>query len=411
MRRKRILFVGHTSSPGGAELALLRMIRHLDRAEYEPIVLLFEEGELSDMLRGEGVSVHLVPLFSEAKEMSRHAVRWSLLKSYRIAAGTLRHIGKLAAKIKELQVDVVHTNTLKADILGGCASVLARRPLVWHVHDRIAADYMPSAAVKLIRGLARLLPKHIIANSEATLKTLPSSPKRCTVVYPGIDLADFTPKRVLTTAEGIDEAEANLKGAVTVGIVGRIGPTKGQLVFVEAALLVNKRYPATRFKIIGRAMFNDQPYEDELKARIGELKLDQVQMMGYWSNVSEAMFKLDMVVHASTVPEPFGQVVVEAMACGKVAIASNAGGITEIVRNGETGWVVPPNDAQAIAERIIWCIENPAEALLMGTRAAEEVSRRFTIQETALRVERVYRQVLSIPEPAAGEPAPTTASV
>lgn len=392
-RRSRILLIGHTASLGGAELALLRLVQNLDSKRFEPIVLLFADGSLATMLRGSGIEVHCLPLSPKINQASRMAVSWPALFRYQDIAIVFRQICRVMNFIREGDVDLVHTNSLKAAIIGGIATAFARKPLVWYVHDRIASDYLPKFAIRALHALALTLPTFVVGNSLSTLRTfLPKLPLRCDVVYPGVDLKLF-PAPKTPPVNLYYDARRDVK----IGIVGRLSPTKGQDVFIRAASLVAKTFPQAKFFVIGSAMFNDAAWETKIRQLASEHKTVDIQFMGFCADIPLAMSELDVIVHASTVPEPFGQVVAEAMCCGKPVVAVDAGGIPEVITNGQCGWLVPQSDAERMAERIVWLIEHPNEAAAMGQRGRNKAAEQFTVEKMARGMELIYEQSLSTP--------------
>jgi glycosyltransferase involved in cell wall biosynthesis len=133
------------------------------------------------------------------------------------------------------------------------------------------------------------------------------------------------------------------------GIVGRLAPWKGQHVFLAAFA---RAFPTGdhRAVVVGGALFHDQGYEAELRALAATLGLDtRVELRGHCDDVGAELARLDVFVHASVTPEPFGRVIVEAMAAGLPVIASRAGGPMEIVDDGRTGLLVTPGDEAALA--------------------------------------------------------------
>ncbi|MBO0881319.1 MAG: glycosyltransferase family 4 protein, partial [Mycobacterium sp.] len=280
---------------------------------------------------------------------------------------------RLAALLRALDVDVVHTNSLKADLLGGIAARLAGKPLVWYVHDRITADYLPSPLASGLRWTARHLPHQVLANSQATLNTLlPLPAGRYAVAYPGLEPAAFT-------------GSGPLRERWVIGMIGRISPTKGQDVFLRAAARLLTTHPGVRFVVVGAALFNEAEYERQVRALACSLGLEgQVRFTGQLSDPAAEMRRFDVLVHASPVPEPFGQVITEAMAAGVPVIATAGGGATEIVRGDcDLGRLVPPGDDAALAGAMRDLLDNPGEAGQMAERARVAVADRFGIDRTA----------------------------
>jgi glycosyltransferase involved in cell wall biosynthesis len=390
-RRPRILFLDHTASLGGAELALLRLVREVDQSRFDLRVVLFSDGPLVRQLRDAGASVEILPLAESILKTSRHAAGESLLRLGTVWT-TLRHIVRLAGFIRRQRIDLVHTNSLKADLIGGLAALLAGRRFIWHVHDRVASDYMPWPVVRAFSFLAHKLPHYLITNSQSTLETLLPYPRtQCDVIYPGVNLADI--------AVPVEPVLRDPQAGALIGLVGRISPTKGQDIFLRAAAQVLQRFPNVRFQIVGSALFNDSGYETRMRQLASSLNLDGVvEFTGFVTDVEQRIAKLDLLVHASTTPEPFGQVVIEGLAAGKPVVATNAGGIPEIIVHRENGLLVPPGDVADMADAICCLLGEPDLARSLAARGRARVAQLFTIQRTARQVEKVYATLLGLPD-------------
>ena len=402
---RNILYVDHTAELGGAEVALLRLLGALDRSRFTPVVLLFSEGLLADRLREMGVEVVILALGSGMLGKSRNQLA-SALPPPRQLIGMISHLWRVMRFMRERPFDLVHTTSLKADIIGGLAARLAFRPLLWHIHDRIAEDYMPGKVVRVFRMLARRMPRFVVVNSEATKETLMPFPEdRMGVVHPGV------PEELLETASC--DPNAGLEVPI-VGIVGRISPTKGQDVFLRAAALVARRFPQARFQIVGAPLFKHEFYERRVRKLAGELGLESVEFTGFCDDVKERIRRLTVLVHASPIPEPFGQVVVEAMAAGRPVVATEAGGVPEIVIDGDCGYLVPVGDYTTMSEKICALLEDPGGASAMGRRGRARVQAHFTADQMARKMEGAYETVLGMKAagrvrfptgvPATGEP-------
>lgn len=379
----RILFLDHTAALGGAEIALLRLIGAVNKSQFCPVVLLFEDGPLAEKLHAQKIETHILELDPRVAKTERHSVGVGSAAKVGQIAATVKFVGRLRAAIRKLNVRIIHTNSLKADILGSLACFGMRKKLIWHVHDRISADYMPASAAKLVRTLARHCPHYVIANSVATAETLRlgAQPPHL-VIYPGVDADMFTP-------------QVPVKGDPVVGLVGRISPTKGQDIFVRAAEVVLRQFPRARFRIVGAALFAEKEFEQKFREHVAGLPCaDHIEFTGFRADVAAQIAKMTLLVHASPVPEPFGQVVVEAMAAGKPVIATRAGGVPEIVSDPETGLLIPPGDADAMAQAIIGILQNLPAAQQMGLRGQQRARDLFTIEHTAAGVEKIWRQLL-----------------
>jgi glycosyltransferase involved in cell wall biosynthesis len=389
-RRRRILFIDHTAVLGGGEIALLNLVRHLDRSRFEVSVLLCSDGPLLDQLREAGITTHLLLLAPSIIHTRKGNLGIGSLFRLKDLVRMVAYILTLTRFISRGRYDLVHTNSLKADIVGGLAARLAGTRLLWHVRDRIDNDYLPRPVVIAFRMLCRLIPHHVIAVSHATLATIDparrppghraTGSRRMHVVHDGIEGELFR-----------DHPPHARNGITRIGLVGRISPFKGQHVFLEAAASVRDRFPNTHFQIIGGALFAEDDYETRVRgmAAVPVLK-DAVEFTGFRSDVHTLISKLDILVHASTTGEPFGQVLVEGMAAGKPVVATRGGGVPEIVIDGLTGLLVPMSDATALAQAVCHLLENPAAAAEMALRGQERALACFSVRATAENTAKVY---------------------
>jgi glycosyltransferase involved in cell wall biosynthesis len=386
----RVLFFDHTAELGGGEIALADLIRHLDRARVEPIVVLGSPGPLEERIKG-FAAVHVMPIDAAVVGARKDAL--GLATPFQIAAvrAAIQYVFHLRRLLKDRHIEVLHTNSLKAFVLGGIAARLQRVKVIWHVRDRIANDYLPNKVVWLMRRLAKILPHFVIANSRATLDTVGLNGARpAMVIASGVDLSKFSPSVALASASD----EPNSSVSKTVGLVGRICPWKGQHIFIEAAAIVHAHWPNVRFQIIGAALFRENDYDSELRRTVEQRGLGQVvEFTGFQSDVARAISGLDILVHASTVGEPFGQVIVQGMACEIPVIATNGGGVPEIVQDELTGLLVPMGDAPAMAEAICRLLEDESFARRMGILGRKRAVEHFAIERSTEKLMDVCERV------------------
>ncbi len=378
-RPVRVLVLDHTAKHSGAELALVRLCEALD-ATVDVRCVLFEDGPLVAALQERGVPTTVLPLDPAVAGASRDAVARPAGGLVRSVVRTLRFERDLARLVRRSAPDVVHTTSLKADLLALVPAALARRPLVWYVHDRIADDYLPRPLVTFVRLAARL-PRAVIANSRATAATLP---RTAVVAYPGL-----APGQVLATRRVAPSAPP------VVGMVGRIGPTKGQRELVRAAPAILRSHPGTTFVVVGAATFGEDAYAAEVRAEAARLGVaPRFTWFGAVPDPTPQLDRMAVVVHASPVPEPFGQVVAEAMARGVPVVATDAGGVPEIVGRGPgaLGTLVPPGDVAALAAAVVGVLDDPAAAEERAERARVAVADRFAVARTAAVVTGVWRR-------------------
>lgn len=424
-----VLFFDHTAKMGGGEIALFNLVTHLDRRHYDPVVVLAEDGVLRERLSAAGVETHVLPLSSGVTQIRKDSLTGSGNLPWAQVGEMARYVWRLGRFARGRGVHIIHTNSLKADIIGALAGRLGRVPVLWHVRDRIADDYLPSTASRVFRLLCRVLPNHVIVNSAATLDALqlpanynahlsnngivhdglpvfPHSPNDAAqtatenAAVPATETAQFAALHTLVTGDA-NSGDANSDGRVKtdarapiIGLVGRISPWKGQDVFLRAAALVKERYPDARFQIIGSALFGEEELERELRALCTELGLDEnVEWLGFREDIPQLLEQMTILAHASTTGEPFGQVVVEAMMAKRPLVATRGGGIPEIVMDEETGLLVPMKDAPAMARALLRLLDDPQWAKAMGQAGHRRALSHFTIAHTVAKMGRIYADI------------------
>lgn len=378
--RLRVVYFDHCAQLSGGELALARLLPALTD-DVDPLVILGEHGPLEEVLADRGVLSEVIALDPDLAHTNRHEVS-ALQTGPRTMVATVSAIVNLIRRLRELQPDLVHTNSLKAALIGGVAGRLAGVPVVWHIRDRMADDYLPTSAIRLVRTAARFLPTEIVVNSAATRDALGIEP--ASVVHSPVDLDAFSRER-----SGSD-APAELR----IVMVGRLARWKGQSVFLDAFA---KAFPVggARAALAGAALFGEDAYERQIAEQVERLGIaDRVDFLGFVEDIPGLLADSDVLVHASTVPEPFGQVVVEGMAAGLTVVATDVGGPAEVITDGVDGMLFPPNDVDALAELLFGLASSPDERFRLGA-AGRERSLDFGPHRIAPSMLQVYRSAVS----------------
>jgi glycosyltransferase involved in cell wall biosynthesis len=331
----KVVYLDHVARLSGGEIALLRLLPHLDRVK--PHVVLGEDGPLVRSLHLEGISTEVLALRDSARTLHKDEIH-----RYGVSPGaavmSAAYVVRLAARLRALKPDLVHTNSLKAGVYGSVAAKLAGIPLIWHVRDRIAEDYLPHPAVGLVRHMSRHLATAVVANSRSTMETL-GAPNNPVVIYSVLpEVLSEVPQR--RRARG---------GPLRFAIIGRLAPWKGQDLFLRAfarAFGDGDEQAA----VIGAALFGEDEYAHSLPKLTAELGIaERVEFRGHRPDVWEELATIDVLVHASITPEPFGQVILEGMAAGVPVVAARAGGPAEILTHDVTGVLYPPADVDGLA--------------------------------------------------------------
>jgi glycosyltransferase involved in cell wall biosynthesis len=377
----RVAYIDHTAELSGGEIALLRLLSGLP--DVRPIVILGEDGPLAERLRSAGVETEVLSLGAVG------AIRKdSLSGPASVVSGgmaTFRYVRALSRRLRDLNPDIVHTNSLKSGYYGCLAARLAGIPAVWHLRDRLSRDYLPRVAVWVTRIALLTLPTAVICNSRETLRTTRGVRFMAVVASPVIYDAHADIARVW------DRARCDHR--FTVVMVGRLAPWKGQNLFLEAfdSALAGTE---SRARIVGSAMFGEVEYEDSLRRLVSALDLaDKVEFVGFSHDIAKELSDADVLVHASLIPEPFGQVIVEGMAAGLPVVAADAGGPAEIIADGVDGLLYPPGDKHALAQHLRRLYED-ADLREKLASAAIVRSRDFRPEVTGAQVMALYSRVL-----------------
>jgi glycosyltransferase involved in cell wall biosynthesis len=401
-----ILFIENSIGLSGSTMSLCALLNYLDPDIFEAHMVLSrheQEAFLLGHLRRPGdltviTSRHslrharvfrriLEALGAGRPRLTRLVLRFvALLDIFNVK---IPYALRLYRYAKERRITLIHQNN-GFDEGALILSKLLRVPLVAYQRG----DEWNSATV---RWLARYVRRYI-ANSVATQKNLLSlgiPAKKISVVYPPLDLMTFDIRRTSSIGRkkfGLDDSNP------CFGILGLLLPWKGHRVFLKAAKRVIDRVPDARAFVIGAPPRGGEEYAHELRALAGELGIErQVIFTGFRSDVADLLPLLDVVVHTSIQPEPFGRVIVEAMSMKRPVVASAAGGPLEIIEDGRTGFLVPPGDDATLANRILELLDKPELARRMGEAGYLEVVERFSPQKHARMVAEVYEELLPKP--------------
>jgi glycosyltransferase involved in cell wall biosynthesis len=380
----RILFLDQSGKMGGAELSLLDLAK--DHRETSRVAL-FQDGPFRKALEAAQIPVTVLSQ-DEPIDVGRDDTVWAALTQ----TGALFKLVRRAADLGR-DYDVLYANTLKALVVGALASVLGQKPLIYHLRDILSQEHFSPSNLRVAIFLANHLARHVIANSEATRQAFIKAGGRSdkiSVIYNG-----FQPEDYQRPPEEIAALRSNLGIApedYVVGHFSRLSPWKGQHILIEALVDCPKN---TVVLLVGEALFGEEDYVAKIKQQVEDLGLgDRVKFLGFRSDVPSLMAACDLVTHTSTAPEPFGRVIVEAMLCGTPVIAAAAGGATELVESGKTGWLTPPGDMTALANQINWCHSHPEVTEQVEHIALSMAIKQFHLRTTQASIEQVLRTQL-----------------
>ena len=334
--RTTVLYVQPVAERGGSDQALLRMIRTLPRPSFTCHVAVPAPSPMADELRAAGATVHVVPMrrltgSGGAGYWLGYAAAWPL---------TVVRLALLARRVK---ADIVHTNSLHS-LYGWAAAAITRRPHVWQAREIVVQSH---AALQLERFLAQHFAVKVVCMSQAIADQL--DPANVEVVYETVDPAEFRPELAGRFRDRVGIPD----DTPLVGAVGRIDTWKGFDVLLDTFERAKRRRADLHLVVAGAPVTGKEQLAIDLATRATQLP--DVHWLGPRTDTPELFADLDLFVLPSTEPEPYGIVVVEALASGAPVVVTDAGGAPEIVARAApgSGTTVPPGDAAALADAIV----------------------------------------------------------
>jgi glycosyltransferase involved in cell wall biosynthesis len=353
----RVLFLSTSGGLGGAERVLVTAVGsvRLARPDWALRVLSLEEGPLRREVTSLGAEYDVLPLpqcLARTGEYGNRTVA-TVARLLRAAPSLAPYLMRLRRAIGDWAPGVVHANGLKADVLAALTRPAEAR-VVWHVHDYVASR---GVSPRLLRILAPRIDV-VAANSESVAHDLravlgPRADVR--TVLNAIDISMFTPDGPAADLDALAGLPPAAAGTVRVGLVGTYARWKGHGVFL-AALAALAPGTTIRGYVVGGPQYqvaSSQVSRDELERSARHLGIaDRVGFVPFQQETAPVYRALDVVVHASTAPEPFGLVIAEALACGRAVVSSAAGGAIEIGDDGRSVLRHAPGDAATLATAI-----------------------------------------------------------
>jgi glycosyltransferase involved in cell wall biosynthesis len=353
---KKILCIVHRMNYSGAPISLLRILKHLDRSRFQPSVLATKPGPMLKEYQDQGINCQL----------------WKERENFFSKIDILR----LVSLIRKNRIDIVHVNTgiLPAAAL---AAGLSPAKCVWHLHE------VPPKPPNWRWRLARRFADFFIFNSHHTylsLSRMVRIDQKWRVIYSGVDLPfDSLPP---------PEPGSRFK----IAMVGNIQSIKGQIFMVDTLAQLRPSYPDLELHLVGDCF--EKSYLEEIKTRAREKNvLGNFIFHGLRPDPMEIVKDCDLLVHPGLV-ESLGNAIIEAMAWGKPVVAFDEGGPAEIIKNGETGYLVPKHDSGLLADRIADLLHDPGLRRRMGQNAFREVQERFSAEKIAKEVMDIYNSLL-----------------
>jgi glycosyltransferase involved in cell wall biosynthesis len=294
--------------------------------------------------------------------------------------------------MRKERIDLVHTNT-GVIFSPGLASRLAGVRHLWHVRESF--DEFRGQRWKIYSAYMRMVSNKIVCVSNAVAEQF-TDRKKVVVIHNGFSLDEFAVDQPTLRREFRQRFKIRETDFV-VACVGRIKwKRKGQEFLVQAAALLRDKGKPVTLVIVGAPWPGNDEHLHRLRSFVEESDLqDRVVFTGELPDARPAYAASDVVALPSAQPEPFAGVVMEAMSMGKPVIATTIGGSLDQVVDGKTGYLVPPDDPEALAEKILILMEDPELRRRMGEAGTERIRTNFDFQRMVERLETIYREVLA----------------
>jgi glycosyltransferase involved in cell wall biosynthesis len=387
---QNILVVHNNNDFYGAEKVLLELLSRLDRSRFVPIVVLPTDTRHINRLSPELQKLNIECCFIPLGVLRRKYFK--LRKLPRFSVEVLAGVRQLVRLIRKRNIALVHTNT-NTILASPVAARLTGVPHVWSIHELMVE---PATVRNALHYMIPRLSTRVVTVSQAVrdhmLKDATKFADRFTFVRGAIDVEPFlnAAGRARVRAEwGVKDDE------VLIGMVGRVTRWKGQSIFVQAAKLIAERYPQVKFAAVGGVFDTEKFYMDRFRAEAQESGLEnKLTINDFRADMPDVFAAFDIFVLPSILPEPFGLVVIEAMASAKPVVATAPGGPSETVVNGETGFLVPPSDASAIARALEELLADPQKRASMGESGRFRAREVFALPRYVTEFEELYESVL-----------------
>lgn len=367
MKSLRILHTESSMELGGQEYATLSLVEGLRRRGHFVVLLVQPRSQLLALATERGVPCQ--PL-----TMNKPLYPWA--------------IPRLCSIIRECQIEVIHTHSSRDSWIGSLASwfsslkpvvVLSRHkstPIAKNAVNRILYHHLVRSIVTTggERVRQQLIAEH--GFSEHHVVSIPT----------GADIDRFSTK---VKGEGVRHELGIGKETCLIGSVSFLRSYKGLTYFLDAAAIVVAQAPQCRFVLVGEG-----PEQQQLRKKVTQLGLqDRVVMTGHRQDVPEVMAALNVFVVSSTEGETLTQTIPQALASGTPVVATNIGGIPDIIHHGETGFLVPPRDAQELAHYILKLVNDPDRGTKMAQSGRALVINSFSAQSTVTKNEMLYQDL------------------
>lgn len=367
--RPRVLHLITSFEIGGTERQAVELLNRLDGERYDVRLA---------VIRNEG------PFYREIASRFPAVPEFPLTSFYN--ANAIKQLLRLRSFMRRERIDILHAHDFYSGLLGGAAARLAGvRVIACQRHLKLSDRPAHKTGARIIHKLAH----RILVNSDAIREGIVSGDRagagKIVVVRNGISRAN------VSRAEARQQLVSELgtgRDAALIGMAARLQPVKGHRFFIEAAASVLREQPNAHFVLVG-----DGPLRREIQDQVGVLGIaERVHMLGDRTDAGQLIPAFDLLVLPS-LHEGLPNAVMEAMSAGVPVVATAVGGTKELIIDGETGYLVPPGDSAALAERILFALDDPNVSNLVAAAQAR-IASSFSMERMVGSVEQLYDELM-----------------
>ncbi len=382
----KILFINLFVEMGGGEYSIFNFLKGINREEFQPIMMFSRRGSFSEKVESLGVETVFIPYQTvELKSLINPKVFWRNIKA----------AFQIYKYLKNNKVDLIQCSDVLSLLILIPSKILLKIPIIYSVIFQYEL-----LRLLLFNVLSVLFVNKIITNSKFINNYLLNNTMflhiKTSVVYNGIDINLFQP--VGDRKNNSFRNELGITNSTKlIGMVSRFDVWKGHKIFLEAASVILKKNKDIQFVIIGGLLNkNEMPsiniYYNEVMNLYHNLQLgNKFLFIPHRDDMPEVVRGLDILVLPSQ-NEPFGLVLLEAMASGTLVIASDSGGPLEIIEPQRDGFMFKTNDAESLVTVLDYCLQGRINLSEITVSARKKVEEKFCINEYCRNLEKIYRQ-------------------
>jgi glycosyltransferase involved in cell wall biosynthesis len=369
---RNILMLNETSGPGGAETVIYNIASNLDRDSFNPRVVLFRPGWFQDFLTEKGITVDIIK--------SRRS--WDV-----------SFITKLAGYCRQHKIDLIHAHLPGGNLYGSVVGKVLGLPVICTLHNEFimpgSVENFSGAKMFIIRNLASrmvIVAEYMRADYLHKGK-IPS--KKMVLIYNGV-----SPQKNESSFD-LDNFKRQIDfraGDILIANIANLRPPKGHLILIEAAARVLREIHRAKFLLIGEE--GDGKIKSAIIDRVNALGIaDRVKLLGFRKDVSQVLRHVDIFL-LSSISEGLPVSVVEAMRAGLPVIATTVGGLPEVVKDSESGFLVKPGDPESLAEKISVLCKDDSQRRQMGQKGSVIASQYFSLDIMIKKYQDLYEELI-----------------